>query len=381
MKVLAALTHFSNFADLSWISKMGNISEVVAEIALEDLSDRSILVSSIDLKKFFLPPLAAQFIRQHRPEIVETTGNMLANQTYELVKKHGGSENAGEGYKILEDEWQYIEAAIPILSMDNGNLQFFRGSLEKFFRFSGKWEEGLALHQLSEQKALSDNDFYSSGWCALDQGWLYYYQGKHQDVLSCVNRAESYWKLSAGVDNKEKAASTLLRGLSYKLKKEYDTALQWIKESLSLRKLINPTSKDVSVALNDLAQLQRIMGNSEEAEKYYKESIWVDEANGWAEGMATHIGNLAELYLDRKQWEQAESLIFQSLKLAENFRRQDVIAKNHRRIAICLLGKGFPEQALPHAKTAVEIMTQLQIKNLPDAQKTLSEIKSKLALN
>ena len=67
--------------------------------------------------------------------------------------------------------------------------------------------------------------------------------------------------------------------------------------------------------------------------------------------------------------------------MAEKIRRQDVIAKDNRRIAISLLGQGFPEKALSYAQNAVEIMTRLQDKNLEKAQATLKEIENRLSID
>jgi hypothetical protein len=69
-KVLAALTHFSLPAKLKWIAEMTGLKEKQAETALEDLTDRSILLSNTESRIFYLPPLTARFIRSRRQEMV-----------------------------------------------------------------------------------------------------------------------------------------------------------------------------------------------------------------------------------------------------------------------------------------------------------------------
>jgi len=90
--VLAALTHFTRPAKLKWIADMTDLAEKAAETLLEDLADRSILIPSNEENEFFLPPLAAQFIRNRRSETVRDIGNKLIKSA---VKKIGRKKVKG----------------------------------------------------------------------------------------------------------------------------------------------------------------------------------------------------------------------------------------------------------------------------------------------
>ena len=79
-KVLAALTYFTQPAKLKWLAQMTDLPERSAETALEDLADRSILIANNESKTFYLPPLAAQFIKTRRPEAVNQTGDALTDR-------------------------------------------------------------------------------------------------------------------------------------------------------------------------------------------------------------------------------------------------------------------------------------------------------------
>ena len=98
-KVLAALTHFTQPAKLKWISEMTGLSEKAAETALQDLNDRSILVSNSEEREYLFPPLASQFLRTKRMAIVYDTGNQLADIVYLLVVKNKQSDQ--ENYRKL----------------------------------------------------------------------------------------------------------------------------------------------------------------------------------------------------------------------------------------------------------------------------------------
>ncbi|HLO16932.1 MAG TPA: DUF4062 domain-containing protein [Anaerolineales bacterium] len=85
-KVLAALTHFTQPAKLKWVAVMTDLPEQAAETALEDLTDRSILIASNESKEFFLPSLAAKFIRNKRAHFVILVCLSLIKQAFERIK-------------------------------------------------------------------------------------------------------------------------------------------------------------------------------------------------------------------------------------------------------------------------------------------------------
>ncbi len=355
-----------------WVVEITRLMEKIAKTVLDDLTDRSILIADNEFSEFFLPPLASRFIKTRRPQAVADTGEILSNRAYKLIEMYSGKTNYN-GYKVLNNEWLSIEAAIPaLLSKDGKNGQLFRHALEKFFRFTGRYDEAIEIYSQAELKALSMDNFYEAGWCAFDLGWIYYLRGEVGYVMSCANRADTLWD-NAG--NYEKSFSALLRGMGYKLENNYSEALKYIQESINLRKSTIPTSQETAVALNDLAQLERMMGNLDAAEAHYQEALQIDKLNESYEGIATRTGNLAELALDRKEWIKAKDLAYTSLQMAEKIGRQELIAKNSRRIALALFNQGDLLEALPLAQRAFDIFLSLRYKDLEKAKETLLTIK------
>jgi nucleoside phosphorylase len=120
--VLAALAHFTQPAKLKWIAEVAGIAEPAALTALEDLTDRALLVSDGGARTFLLPPLAATFLRRKRPEIIAQTGGRLTDRAYALALENG-YENF-ERFPTLEAEWPAIAAALPLLVQgENDRLQ------------------------------------------------------------------------------------------------------------------------------------------------------------------------------------------------------------------------------------------------------------------
>ena len=97
--------------------------------------------------------------------------------------------------------------------------------------------------------------------------------------------------------------------------------------------------------------------------------VWSVTVRAWP----SYTGNLAGLALDRKDWPGAETLAREALPLAEKVGRQGLIASNCYRIAKALVRQGQAAEALPYARRAVAIYTQLGSPDLAIAQATLRE--------
>lgn len=165
-KVLAALTYFTLPAKLKWIADMTTLRERACETALEDLTDRSILTSDLPKQTYFLPPLTAKFIRTRRPEAVTQTGDALTDRAFALSLQYSGHTNY-EGFKTLDDEWDFLAAALPQMLMgDNNHIQIVCDLIDQFLNFTGKWDEAVWLAEQTEVLALNSGNMTTAGWRA-----------------------------------------------------------------------------------------------------------------------------------------------------------------------------------------------------------------------
>ncbi len=384
-KVLAALTHFTQPAKLTWIAQMTGLAERAAETALEDLTDRSILIADMESNTFYLPPLAGQFIKSRRPEAVDKTGNALCDQVYALAMQYGGYDNH-EGFRKLDAEWHLLAAALPrLLQGDNDRLQVVCNQFVQFFEFTGRWDECLWLNEQAEACAIPAEDNENAGWRAYSAGTTYVRRNQSSEVRSCAARADEHWKES---HPRNKAAALLLCGTGFQLQKDYHAAIATYREVLEIFRSISPESTDVSAALNSLASAEHANKDYPAAERDYREALRIARKVNYQEGVATYIGNLAVLALDREQWLEAETLAREALMLAEKVGRQQLIAGNCHYIANALLRQAHPAEQRPSALTeaatlahrAVEIRTRLCAPDLPEAQQLLAEIEKTIAL-
>lgn len=375
-KVLAALTHFARPARLEWIAQMTGLAERAAETALDDLTDRSILITDYESRTYVLPPLTAKFIRTRRPEAVAWTGDALCNRAHALSMQYGGEINYG-GFRTLDTEWDLLSAALPrLLTGDNARLQKVCNKLFQFLNFTGRWDDLLWLSEQAEKRALAAGDRENAGWRAYQAGWVYYLRGQADNVLACAARAAEHWQEST---LREKAIAIHLYGLGHELKQDYPAAIAAYRKVLDIYRSISPESIDVAIVLNDLASAEQANEYYDAAGRDYREALHIAKKNNNQEHIAIYTGNLAGLALDRKQWAEAESLAREALALDEKIGRQELIARDCHRIAKALLrqNKALPE-ARTFARRAVEIYTRLRSPDLQFAQATLAEIEQAL---
>lgn len=376
--VLAALTFFTQPAKLKWLAQMTDLPERTAETALDDLTDRAILISDLEERTYYLPPLAAQFIKTRRPEAVIQTGDALVNRAYALAMQYGGDENF-DGFRTLDAEWAFISAALPrLLVGDNERLQVVCGQLHRFLDFTGKWDERILLSEKAELSALANSDKENAGWRAYHAGTTYYRSNQPDKVLDFADRAAKHWKESGF--SHEKSLAIQLRGFGHRINKDYPAAIAAHREELEIQRSISPESGSVANVLNSLAEAERENKDYHAAEHDYLEALRLARKFDDQALIVLCIGNLGALALAQAQWDKAESLAREALPLAERVGRQEMIARDCNTIAKAIFKQNKNlEEALIFAQRAVEVFTRSRHPNLSEAKQTLAEIEKTMS--
>lgn len=367
--VLAALTYFTEPAELEWIAEISRVAIPQAETALEDLADRSVL--AIEDTKYILPSPTATFLSKVHPEVIVRTGNSLADRAFALALENGYRNDAR--FPILDAQWSTLAAAMPILlTGDSRRLQKFCSALQHYLDMSGRWDERLLLCLNSEKMAVESNDWEKAGWRAYQSGRVYYLRGQAAEVFACAKRAWAFWrKIDLGA--REQAYAIWLRSLGYRLTGDLLRAIADCQTALDLWRTFSTESTDVTIGLNSLAEIERLSGDYTAAERDYREALRIDKKINHCEGMAVRIGNLAALALDREQWAEAEQLAREALPLAESVGRLELIAIDCCRLAKALARQDRKIEGLPYAQRAVALLTRLRSKDLAAAQAVLKE--------
>jgi tetratricopeptide (TPR) repeat protein len=92
-----------------------------------------------------------------------------------------------------------------------------------------------------------------------------------------------------------------------------DSRYQWEKIESIARKQQNPIQ--LAVALDGLGVLCQIQGQYEQAEELHLESLKLNRNLRDLDGQSVNLGNLARLYIHLKDWDQAEDYVRKSLKI------------------------------------------------------------------
>lgn len=369
--VLAALTHFTLPAKVEWLADLADLPRPAGQTALEDLSDRALVVADPAAQTFLLPALTVEFLRRTCPQAITQTGDRLADRGYALALENGYDKY--NRFPVLEAEWPTVVATLPrLVQGENDRLQSVCDALFKFLDFTGYWDDWLSLSLQAEEKALAADDFNNAGWRAHDAGWVYYLRGQATEVLACADRCAGHWH-RARSGTREKAVAIQLRGMGHQLKKDYPAANDAYREALQLNQAISPEGIDVAIGLNALAGAERLQKYYKAAGSHYREALRIANKNNYREGEATYTGNLAELALVQKKWPEAEKLARQALDLSEKLGRQELIGANCRSLAQALAEQGRASEGLPFAGRAVDICTRLrQPADLAEAQAALT---------
>ncbi len=368
--VLAALTYFTQPAEVRWITEIAQIAAQQAETGLEDLADRSVLVVS-ENNTYLLPSLTAAFLRRARPEVIAQVGNSLVDRACTLAQENGFRET--DRYPILNADWPTVAAALPLLvEGENKRLQAICNALTFFLEYSGRWDEWLLLSIQGEDRAVATQDWYNAGWQAYRVGRLYRLRGLSSEVLACADRAAKYWDLAqAGV--REQAYALRLRALGHELTRNYTSAIMANQEALSLFCMLSPESEDVAILHNALASVEELFGDYAAAEGDYQDALRISKKNNFWNGVANYTGNLAKLALAQGQWTEAEQLAREALLLSEGLGRLASIAKHCQILAKACARQGRKSEGLPYAQRAVAIFAKLRSPKLEAAQAVLKE--------
>lgn len=356
-RVLCALTYFTLAAKVDHIAEIAELLETDADVALRSLINRSLVVPSEELKTFNIVPLVGDFLRKKKPELVAETGNRLEKRAYALVMENGYDQH--DRFPVLDVAWPTVAAALSrFLVGPNDRLQILCTALTFFLEFTGRWDEWLALCRDGEGRAAAVKDFSHAGWQATRVGWVHYLRGQPTEVLASAQRAEEYWREAQG-NALERAAAIRLLGIGHQLQKDYETAIRAFREAVELLRTVDPNTKEVAICLNTLAAARHLVGDFDGAESDYEEALRIARAADFHEGIASYIGNLAELELDRENWHGAETLARDALSWAEKIGRQQLVAFDCYRLAQSLVRQGKKTEAIPHAQRAVDVLMRL----------------------
>jgi len=179
-------------------------------------------------------------------------------------------------------------------------------------------EQGLALSQALEAKAIYDSYHYRDVWLA-------------------------------------RALYTL--GISHFLLGDYTRSLELHLDQLTLAQKVDDSFTQAA-ALRRIGVLHVRRGDYERGLAYYAQSRQIYEQMGWLEGIAAVFTNCSVTYQHLNQWEQALELSLKSVKLYEQTEAPAGLAQAHSTLGTIYLELGKQQEAAEHLQQAVECAQQ-----------------------
>ena len=369
--IVATLSYPTEPITVIAIAEISGVDESTTRRALKILTNRSIVFPQDGEEKYALVPMAADFMRYARPEVVKQIGDRLADRAFCLINENGHKNF--DRFSYLDIVWSSISPALPLfLASDNARLQTVCDALNDFLKFRCRWDERISLNVAAEAKALDAGDHLSAGWRAYRAGTTYYRRRNINAVFSCACRALQHWSAEpAGVF--EHSTAILLRGMGHQLNQNYSTAISDFREAFNIRNRFATNSKSAAIALHWLAKSESLYGDHDASERHYLEALHIAQTVNYPEGVAYITCNLAGLALERKEWPGAEKLAREALALTETLERLDLTALIYDRLSRALVRQSKTAEARVYAQKAVDISGCYGLPDLAIAQATLAE--------
>ncbi len=281
-QALCALTYFTLPVEVKHVAVIAGLPEPDTDRALRKLTVRSLAVPTDELKTFTLVPMVADFLRKKKPEVVAETGDRLEKRAYTLIMENGWKKH--DRFPALETAWPGIAPALALfLAGDNARLQTVCAALQHFLGFQGRWDEGLALNEKAEARAVAAADRDNAGWRAFDAGYIHSLRQQADAVITCADRAAEHWH-RAKASAREHAHAIGLSGLGLRLKMNFPAAIAAYRNAMDLLRGLAAESEDMGLALNLLADTERRFGEFDAAEEHFSEALRVTRAVGQVEG-------------------------------------------------------------------------------------------------
>ena len=369
-EVLAALTYFTDTMEVKFITELSDLSPIAAQTALQDLSNRALVIPDEEEKNFTLVPMVADFLRHKCPEAIHRTTVRLVDRAAWIIMVNGWQKH--ELFHILDREWPTLAPALPLFfDGEDELLQRVCAALSRYLSSRGRWDEWLSLCKQAEQHAVTANNFKEAGWRTYQAGYVYFQRQQEKELQACVERVFKYWG-PPDTQPREEAAAIRLRGLLHRLKMDYSEAISDFTRALEMDRIVNPESRDVAKDLFNLAEVCDIK-DGVKADQYRKEFYRVTSAANEVHGAIMEAGDQALVARQKLDWASAENYSHQALSLSVTLGRKDLIASNSYYLAEALIHQDKKAEALPHARCAIRIYTKLRFPNLENIRAMLRE--------
>jgi len=143
---------------------------------------------------------------------------------------------------------------------------------------------------------------------------------------------------------------------------DYDTALEYLKRSLSISEELEDKSAQCS-ALNNIATVYHLRGDYERALEYYHRSLIIAMEIGDKDGESIALGNVSSIYKAQNDHDTAMEYLRRSMMISQEIGNRKVESGSLNKIATHFYSQGDYETALEYLKQSLMKKQEIGDKN------------------
>ncbi len=273
------------------------------------------------------------------------------------------AEAALEGIGLLDDEPCSL---LIFLEHDLGHA-LFRGCY---------FPEAL-LHFNNSLKASRQLDYKHMQDVTLnDISLIYKIKGEYDIALEYL---EQSLELSKESGDKEGEATTLNNiALIYHATLKYEKGLEYLQQSLVIRREIDDKDAE-SYSLNDIGKIYNNMGDVDVALDYLTQSLAIRKEIGNKRGIAQSLNQIAVVYDAKGDFVTAMEHLRHSLFIRESIGDKVGEAVTCHNLALAFEQKGDLQQAIEYVTRSLMIKIQIDYSDAEETEKYLADLKQQLA--
>jgi PAS domain S-box-containing protein len=154
------------------------------------------------------------------------------------------------------------------------------------------------------------------------------------------------------------AESSMVMGISYWSKGDYDKSLECYTKSLRICAETGDR-KGVASCYSNIGNIRKNQGDYERALEYHIKALKIKEEIGYKPGIAKSCNNIGIIYDEWKEYDQALEYYFRALRLFEELGDKQGIALSYNNIGIVFESQGDPARALEHYQKSLGIKEEI----------------------
>jgi hypothetical protein len=382
MGLVIALSLFHSLTAVRYVAELSGLAPLAAQAALEELTDRSLVISDAESKNFTLGPLVGDYLRRARPIAVRETEQRLVVRMIHLSSSANTTAD-------LEMEWHTIESGLQLLSASDNQSPKWRTmsrltllctNLRDFLDNFGHWDELKFLYLLAEDEAIAQGDFSEAGWYAYVTATVFDDRGDEGEFKKTIARMTSHWNRVTNLNRRYKVIwLTMQASIDSSIDGNLVAACEKLIQARSLL-LDSPNEQiDLEVILGHLAVVQHGAGDEKAAESTCREAICLGRILNNETGIAVDASNLARWLIEQERYDEAALFTTACLLAAEKAGNVALVGYGHHLRALLALEGADPVTALQNARRAVELLRTVRSKHLKPSEATLQECQTKVA--